>query len=235
VNGAGFQAGITPGSWVYIAGSRLANTSPGRTWRGDEIVGGNLPTSLDGVSVTINGKPAYVEYVSPDVINVLAPPDGAVGPVNIIVTNNGTASAPFSATLQPFSPAFFQYTGTSYAIATRYPDNALIGNPSVIPGTVAAKPGDILTLWGTGFGATDPDTASGKVVTIAGAARIPPTVTVGGVPATLVSAVLSPGSVGLFQVAIQLPASLAGGGSAVQATSGGISSPARVNIFVQPN
>ena len=56
VNGASFQPGIQAGSWVAIFGSLLAQTDPGRIWRGDEFVDGNLPTSLDGVSVTVNGN-----------------------------------------------------------------------------------------------------------------------------------------------------------------------------------
>src|SRR3989442_4223779 len=80
VNGASFQPGIAAGSWVTIQGANLANTNPGRTWRSDEIVNGNLPTALDGVSVTINNKPAYVYYISPTQINVQAPSDDSVGP-----------------------------------------------------------------------------------------------------------------------------------------------------------
>jgi len=44
---------------------------------------------------------------------------------------------------------------------------------------------------------------------------------------------LSPGSAGLYQVAIQLSASLPAGVQAVRATVGGFSSPAGVNVFVQ--
>ena len=71
VNGASFQAGICAGSWVTIQGTKLANSS--RTWRTSEIVNGKLPTQLDGVNVQINGKPAYVEYISPTQINVQSP------------------------------------------------------------------------------------------------------------------------------------------------------------------
>jgi uncharacterized protein (TIGR03437 family) len=149
VNGASFQPGISAGSWVTIQGTGLADTNPGRIWKNEEIVNGNLPTRLDGVSVTINGRAAYVYYISPTQINVQAPSDSGVGPVNVVVTNNGVVSASATAQLQTFAPAFFQYSGTSYAIATRFPDNALVANPSTIPGTVAAKPGDVIILWGS--------------------------------------------------------------------------------------
>jgi uncharacterized protein (TIGR03437 family) len=231
LNGASFQAGFEAGSWVTIKGTNLANTNPGRIWRTDEVVNGVLPTSLDGVSVTIDGLAAYVYYISPTQINVQAPSDSSQGQVNVVVKNNGTVSAAFPATLQPFAPAFFLYTLTPYAIATRYPDNALVGNPSVIPGTVAAKPGDVLIFWATGFGPTDPPTPAGIAVTGAPKATLP-SISVGGVPVTTIYAVLSPGSAGLYQIAVQLPASLPAGIAVVQASIGGVQSPGGVNLFV---
>jgi uncharacterized protein (TIGR03437 family) len=114
LNAASFQPGIEAGSWVMIRGTNLANTSPGRTWHTDEIVNGKLPTSLDGVSVTINGKPAFVEYISPTQINVQAPSETAVGTVDVVVTNNGAPSvAGGHAQLQTVAPAFFAYPGTT--------------------------------------------------------------------------------------------------------------------------
>jgi len=141
---------------VTIQGTNLANTNPGRTWRPDEIVAGRLPTSLDGVSVTINGSAAFVYYISPGQINVQAPTDGSTGTVSVVVTNNGAVSAPATAQLQRYAPAFFQYTGTPYAIVTRYPDNALVGNPATIPGTVAAGARRRADSVGDGLRATNP-------------------------------------------------------------------------------
>jgi len=232
-NGASFQSGIEAGSWVTIKGTNLSNTDPGRTWRADEIVNNALPTSLDNVSVTINNKPAYVYFISPAQINVQAPSDTATGSVNVVVKNNGATSAAFTAQLNPFSPGYFQYGGQPYAIATRFPDNALLANPSAIPGTVAAKAGDIIILWATGFGSTSPDTPAGIVVTGAPLVAVAPTVTVGGVNAPLVtSAVLSPGSAGLYQIAIQLPANVPKGDVDIIGSVGGFNSPAGVKLFV---
>lgn len=232
VNAASFQPGIEAGSWVTIEGTLLANTNPGRTWRASEIVNGNLPTSLDGVSVTIGGKPAYVYYISPAQINVQAPTDTAQGMVNVVVTNNGAASAPAQAELQPFSPAFFLYSGTTFAIASRYPDYALLGDPAVIPGTTPAKPGDVLILWATGLGATTPPEPAGVTVAGAPSDTVTPGVTVGGVQAQVLGAALAPGSAGLYQIAIQLPQSLPDGKLAVQATVGGFQSATGISLDV---
>jgi len=231
-NGASFQPGIAGGSWVTIQGANLAATNPGRIWRNDEIVNGNLPTQLDGVSVTVNGKPAYVYYISPTQINIQAPSDSSVGPVTVVVNNNGSTNTA-TAQMQQFSPAFFQFSGFPYAIATRYPDNALVANPSAIPGTVAAKPGDILILWGTGFGPTTPAIPAGVVVTGAPTVNTPPTVTLNNsVQAVYLGGALSPGSAGLYQIAVQLPANTPLGEVTVQASAGGFNSPSNIRIFV---
>jgi uncharacterized protein (TIGR03437 family) len=234
-NGASFLPGIAAGSWVTIRGSNLSNTNPGRTWRADEVVGGRLPASLDGVSVTINGRAASVYFISPTQLNVLVPPDAAAGTASLIVTNNGTSSAPAEASMQKFSPALFQYGGAN-GIATRYPDNALIGNPAVVPGTVAAKPNDVLILWGTGFGPTSPAAPAGLTVASALTVTTLPSVSIAGATVTVLAAALSPGSAGLYQIAIQLPATLPATGDVdIRATAGGVSSPAGVKIFVSRN
>jgi uncharacterized protein (TIGR03437 family) len=230
VNGASFQPGIEAGSWVTITGTNLAPDS--RSWQASDFNGNNLPLSLDLASVTIDGKAAAVYYISPTQINVQAPTDSVNGPVAVVVTNNGLVSAAFTAQLQTFAPAFFLYPGTSFAIAQRYPDNALVGDPAAIPGAVAAQPGDILILWATGFGPTNPPAPAGIVVSGAPAVTALPTVTVGGVSVTVISAVLSPGSVGLYQVAIQLPPSLPTGAAAIQASVGGVQSPAGIVTFL---
>jgi uncharacterized protein (TIGR03437 family) len=232
INGASFQPGFESGSWVTIQGSNLSSTNPGRTWTASEIVNGALPTSLDQTSVKIDGKAAYVYYISPTQLNVQAPDDSTTGAVSVVVTNNGQQSAPFSAQLSTDSPAFFLYPGTSYAIASHFPDYALVGNPSTISGTVAAHPGDLLILWATGFGPTSPTTPAGAVVTGAPAVATKPSVTVNGIE-VFYSAVLSPGNAGLYQIAIQLPASMPTGVAAVQASVGGVTSPTGINLYIQ--
>ncbi|HWB83708.1 MAG TPA: choice-of-anchor V domain-containing protein [Bryobacteraceae bacterium] len=232
VNGASFQVnqGITAGSWVSIFGSNLANTS--RQWTDQDIVNNNLPTSLDGVSVTIDGKPAYVEFINDKQINVQAPADTNAGPVELVVNNNGTTSDSFTVQMQPYSPAFFEYGG-KYAIATRYPEGTLIGDPAATPGTVAAKPGDILILWGTGFGPTSPAVPPGVVPqVIAPATTATPTITIGNVNVQLVYSVLSQFA-GLYQVAVQLPNGLPSGDVPIHAAVQGTQSPDNVFIRMQ--
>jgi uncharacterized protein (TIGR03437 family) len=65
----------------------------------------------------------------------------------VVVTTNGHSTEPVKVHAGTAAPAFFQWGASQYALATRYPDNARVANPSLGAGFVAAKPGDILTLW----------------------------------------------------------------------------------------
>ncbi|MBI1898062.1 MAG: hypothetical protein HYS04_16250 [Acidobacteria bacterium] len=73
VNAASYQPGVAPGAWITIFGRNLAATT--RAVATSDLVNNNLPTSLGGVSVKINGKDAFVQYVSPTQVNVQAPAD----------------------------------------------------------------------------------------------------------------------------------------------------------------
>jgi uncharacterized protein (TIGR03437 family) len=87
-------------------------------------------------------------------------------------------------------------------------------------------------IWSTGFGATSPAIAAGTVVSGVPAAVTPPTVTVGGVGAKVVSTALTPGAAGLYQVTIQIPAGVPAGAAAVQASVGGVQTQGGVTILV---
>jgi len=230
VNGASFQPGIVPGSWLTIKGSNLSSVTD--TWD-KAIVNGNLPTSLDGVSVNVGSKPAFVYFISPGQINVQAPDVGA-GPVPVTVTTPSGTSVAFTADVVAQAPAFFLWPGNQ-AVATRQ-DASLAVKDGTFAGatTVAAKPGDVLILWGTGFGPTTPTVAAGIQVPgdkIYDAS--PVSVKLGTADAQFFGAALSPGFAGLYQVAIQVPATLADGDYALKATVSGASSPDGVTLSVK--
>jgi uncharacterized protein (TIGR03437 family) len=223
VNAASFQPGIEAGSWVMIQGVGLANGT--RVWQTSDFNGNDLPTQLDGVSVTIDGIPAYVEYISPTQINVQAPSDSTLGNVQVVVDNNGALSAPATAQLQAAAPAFFM--SPSYNVYA-----------SVIPGYIPvtastpAMPGDLVVLWCTGLGPTNPPTPAGTIVIGAPATAALPAVTVGGMQVPVVSSVLTTGTAGLYQITIRLPADLPSGTIPIQAMIGGASTQSGVTLLV---
>ena len=218
---------IQSGTWVAIKGLHLSNTNPGRGWSPTE----NFPLSMDGTSVTINNKPAFVYFISPTQVNVQAPTDATVGPVNVVVTNNGVSSVPATATYQTSSPALLQWGGGQYPYALISRGSDYIGNPSVVAGTVSAHNGDSLTLWVTGLGPTNPPVLAGQQPTTFPAPTTTPTVTVNGGSVTVLGAVLR--FAGLYQVNIQLPATLPVGDLPIQISTGGVLSPKGILINVQ--
>ncbi len=156
VNAANFSAAISPGTWVSIFGVNLSATT--RAWRAADIINGILPNTLDGVGVTIDGKPTAVAFVSPTQVNVLAPDDTATGLVSVQVKGPAGTSGNALALEQTAAPALFQFSGTAYAASTHADGSNVAGAVLVqkgIPGT-PAKPGETIVVYGTGFGATLP-------------------------------------------------------------------------------
>jgi uncharacterized protein (TIGR03437 family) len=230
VNGASFQPGIVANSWVTIEGAGLASKTD--DWS-NSIVNGALPTSLDGVSVSMGGKAAYIYYISPGQLNVLAP-DVPAGPVTVTVTTTVGTSATFASAASAYGPAFFVWPGNQ-VVATRT-DYSYAVKAGTFAGatTVAAKPGDVIVLWATGFGPTNPAAPAGVAVPSDQAydTGTLPSVTIDNVPATVYGAALAPGSVGLYQIAIQVPPSLADGDWPIQALIAGVLSPAETILSV---
>jgi uncharacterized protein (TIGR03437 family) len=231
VNGASFQPGIVPGSWATILGTNLASKSD--TWD-NLIVNGKLPIALDDVTVTVDGKPAYLYYTSSGQINFVVP-DIGLGPVQVVVRNSSGSSDSFTAASAQFGPAFFPWPNNQI-VATRQDFSLAAKNGTFVGApTVAARPGDVIILWGTGFGPTTPAAPVG-FVTPADATYSTstlPTVTIDNVPATVYGAALAPGFAGLYQVAIQVPESLADGDWPILAALGGVQSPAGAVLSVR--
>ena len=147
------------------APTNLANSTT--SWNGD------FQTFLGGTSVTINGKAAYLSFVSAGQINLQAPTDTATAIVPVVVTTAG-GSSEATVRLAQFGPSFFliddkhvagiivrsdgsgAYGGGSYDIIG--PTGTSRGYP-----TIAAKAGDIVELYGTGLGPTNPPAPAGQV------------------------------------------------------------------------
>ena len=231
LNGASLLSGITPNSWATIKGAGLAPVTD--TWD-KAIVNGKLPASLDGVTVTVGGKPAYLYYVSAGQINFVVP-DIGFGAQQVVVTNGSVSSAAFTVTSSQFGPAFFQWPGNQ-AVATRQDFSWAVKNGTFAGATTAAaKPGDVIILWGTGFGPTTPVAPTGVQIPAdqTYSSGSPVTVTINNLPATVYGAALASGNAGLYQVAIQVPASLADGDWPLVATIGGVQSPSGILLSVR--
>jgi uncharacterized protein (TIGR03437 family) len=230
---AGGALAISPGSWASLFGSRLApDTVPGgRTWTNSEIVNNRLPTTLDGVSVTIGGRPASVYFIRDDQINVQVPSDAPLGSnVPVIVTTSKGVSQAATANVQQYAPGFFLYLGTRY-VAAQHADFTLVARRDLYPTTNAspARPGEVVILYATGFGPTDPPTPSGMVVAAGPRVTTPVTVRIGGLPANA-QGFLS--GAGLYQLNVTIPAALPDGEHQVVTEIGGFRTQDNVLITI---
>ncbi len=214
VSSASGAPGVAPGSWISIFGANLSPSTYLMT--SSDVVDASMPTTLRGVSVQIDGVPAYVYYVSAEQINVLAPSNGKSGTVAVTVSSaNGTSSAA-NVTLQPILPGLF--VQGSYVLAVRPSDSA------VINGSTAAKVGDVLELYGTGFGPTTTTMAPGLVFTGAYPTVNAVTVTIGGAGAPVSFAGLV--GPGLYQINVTVPAGVSAGDQGILATVSGFTTQA---------
>jgi uncharacterized protein (TIGR03437 family) len=185
------------------------------------IYGTNFGSSTSGVTITVGGKPGYISVVTPNQINGQLPFEAATGPTTITVTVAGVTSAPLSITLDAVAPAFFTADGSGSGVATVL-NTANAPLTSVAP----AKPGDTVTVYATGLGATSPVTPTGLAPAVLAKTVATPTLTVGGQPATVVFSGVSPGFAGLYQVAFTVPAGVQGTVPMVLSIGGKSTSPA---------
>src|SRR5438132_11835195 len=157
----------SPASLPRIRGSLFNSRSQPRFdnsnlgwWRLREWRGPNRDRWCDR---RLNGKPVFIEFVSPKQLNILIPADTLPGPAQLQLISNGLTSATMTVQVQALAPAFFLAADGKHVAAT-HADNSLVSPPGAKSGT-SAKPGETIVLYGTGFGATDPEIPNGKLVT----------------------------------------------------------------------
>jgi uncharacterized protein (TIGR03437 family) len=231
-HGASYVPGYAGNTFIQIKGSNLSTST--NLWD-EAIAAGKLPPAIDGVSVSVGNKPAYVYFVSPGQINVLTADVGA-GAAPVVVTTPGGTSNSFLTNVAATAPAFFLWAG-KYAVATRNSDGSYAVPNGTFPGltTTPAKPGDVILLWGTGFGPTNPTTAPG-ITTPGDPVRFtasPVTITIGNIQTNVIYSLLAPNFAGLYQIAITVPDNAPNGDQPVVATVGGASSPATTLLTIQ--
>jgi uncharacterized protein (TIGR03437 family) len=229
-NAEGEVATIAPNTWVEIKGTNLSPPGDTRIWGSSDFVNNTLPTALDGVHATVNGIAAFVYFISPTQVNVLTPPDALPGTVQVVVTVNGTPSAPFSVAAAPLSTSFFVFNGGPYVAAVHL-SGGLIGPVSLFPGaTTPAQPEETFLLFANGFGPTSLPIVSGSE-TQSGTLSPLPVVTIGGIQASVgFAGLVFPGE---FQFNVTIPTGVANGDQPIVATYNGATTQAGTLITIQ--
>jgi endo-1,4-beta-xylanase len=232
---------IAQNTYIEIKGVNLvpANTpQAGVIWSSaPSFAMGQMPTQLGTISVTVNGKAAFVYFYcsaatstcAQDQINVLTPLDNTVGPVPIVVSNGSTVTAAFTVTMAAVAPTFLLFDALGPVVAT-HANYSLVGDAALYPGySTPAAPGETVVAYGVGFGLPTTALTNGSA-TQAGVLGSEPVCTVGGQAATVYAALISPG---LYQLNLTIPAGVKSGDNAVSCTYGGVGTQAGAFITVQ--
>jgi len=178
--------------------------------------------TLGGVSVTVNGTPAPVYSVTSTQISAIVPFAVTGSTATIVVTVGSTKSNSVVVPLAPTSPGIFSFPANGIGSAA-----ALHSDYSLVSATSPATQGEIISMYLTGLGATNPKVQDGAaapgsapLALITGALAI----YMGGVqvPANQIYyAGLAPTLAGLYQVNFKIPVVAAGNvGVAIQTNEG---------------
>jgi uncharacterized protein (TIGR03437 family) len=225
---------VAPGTWIEIYGKNLATTTAG--W-GGLFQGNNAPTSVGGTTVTVGGKSLFIDFASPNQVNGQVPSDVATGPQQVIVTTSGGTSNPHSVTVnatQPglLAPGAFKINNQQYAVA-EFADGFFVLPPGT--GGVAArraKPGDIILLFGIGFGPVTPDNPAGVIVQDQNTINASLDISIGGVSAEVQYKGLVSPFLGLYQFNVVVPNVAASDKTPLTFTLGGTQGTQTLSLFI---
>ena len=222
---------LAPNTIATVYGVGLAYAA--RALQIEDIQNGTLPTVLPstGVRVFIGSVAAQLYYVSPTQINFLIPCIFKPGEHDLQITLDGHAGPLIRIKLLDAAPALFQLDETT-VIATR-PDGSLIDQDA------PARAGEVIVLYATGLGPTEPQAVYGVLPTRAAPIkRIAEfTVFLDDVPmdaSGILYAGVTPGYAGLYQVNLRLPETL-DANPQIRLAIGPQASPAGVRLAALPS
>jgi uncharacterized protein (TIGR03437 family) len=206
----GFSS-VAPGSWVEIYGTNLAPST--QSWTGSDFTGNNAPTMLNGVSVSIGGQAAFVDYISPTQVNAQLPSNIATGgTLQLTVTNAIGTSTAVNVTVNAtepglLAPASFQIGDKQYVVA-QHSDGTYVLPVGATSGVTSspAKPGETIVIYGVGFGSVIPNIPAGEIATVTNQLSASLQILFGKTPARLPYFGLAPSFVGLYQFNVTVPA-----------------------------
>ena len=147
----------------------------------------------------------------------------------LVVTSPSGPSSSISvqvASTQPglLAPGVFAVGGKQY-VAALLPDGSYVLPPNSVPGVQSrrARPGEVITLFGIGFGSVTPTFSPGQIVTQSNTLTSPVQFAVGGVNASSSYSGLAPGLVGLYQFNVLIPSVPASDSVELTFSQGGVS------------
>jgi uncharacterized protein (TIGR03437 family) len=201
-SGNGSSASLTPNGLASIYGTNLAFLTQAVSL--DNVSQGALPTTLGGVRVLAGGILASLLYVSPTQVNFLMPANLQPGDTTISLIRGSTATPASSITLLDAAPALFVVNSV---IAAEHADGSLISSDA------PANAGEVIVVYCTGLGRTNPRQIDGAVPISAAPILLMGQLQVllngqAAPPEDVLYAGITPGYPGLYQINLRLPADL---------------------------
>ena len=238
---------LSPNGLAIAFGSGFAPDGTSSVAGAGNLVSGSISTELNGVCVLVGSVMAPILAVTPGQVNFQAPQGLTPGTVSVqVVTGCGSAnekrSDPQAVTARNASPEFFYFaqatSGQNPIAAVNASTGVFVGSPGLLTGGAfaPAKPGDVITLYATGLGLTNPSFAAGQLPGAASSIAGDIQVTIGSTTLAktdVLYAGVTPSAAGLYQVNVHLPLSITSGDQPVQMTVNGIASPSGGYITVK--
>ena len=186
-----------------------------------------LPTTLQGVTVYINGRESPMYSANTFQLNFQIPYETEAGLADVVVEVDGATTAAFTITVDEVAPAIIilpeQFAGPDRAIAQNFPSFTLNTPDNPV------EAGGVIIVYMVGIGETTNPVPTGQAA-LGGedvsVAIAPYSATIGGMDAAIPFLGLTPGAVGLGQANIVVPADLPSGNYLVVVTVGGVASNA---------
>jgi uncharacterized protein (TIGR03437 family) len=228
-NAAGYTNNVvSPGMIFVIYG---LNIGPATLTGAALDANGLLSSKISNTQFLFDGTPAPIVYVSATQSSAIVPYEVAgKATVQVTAVVQGVTSAPFTVPVRDAVPGLFSasFTGTGQAAAYNQ-DNT--PNSATNP----AKRGDVVVLYGTGEGQTQPPGVTGKIATtVFPKPNLSVTATIGGQNAEVIYAGAVPGVVaGEFQLNLRVPANSATGNVPVVVSFGNNQSQVNLTVAVQ--
>lgn len=233
VNGASFAPGWTPGSLGSIFSAGLlsgiegvvvasANAAPPAVW----------PTSLRNIRVLVNGEPAPIFSMAVsgngrEQINIQVPfsTPAPAAAVAVAVENNGSPISFTGPQTFAVQPGIFEYTPTGTTerfAAALHTDYSLAGTAN------PARPGEIIQLYFTGGGPTDPAVPTNAAASSPTTTMHPASVTIDGAAQATsgdyLGSFYAPGLVSVYQVNFRVGEDTADGDREIRIEQNGVPS-----------
>ena len=237
VNAASFSGPIAPNALITLFGTGFQPLGLSRALYSSDVATNTVPSVLSCAAVEINRIRAPLFYAGWGQLNVVVPSGVAPGPAEVRVVLNPSSraiySSPITVTAAVQAPALFTSDGKR-AAANFAGGNTLVGDPAMTPGTLAAKPGDMVTLWATGLGDTSPTVDAAAIVRALAPTVSTVTVMLNGTAlpaANVLYAGMAPGLMaGVYQVNIKIPAGVTSGDGTVKLMVNGVASPDAITL-----